>query len=151
MSGEAAKRGRISRLFHFAGRTARNSLAFVGVVAAAGLYNEYSKLKPAFQGDDKNDKKKKVLVVPFHRIQLVEHKKRDWRSELGEFERDPEERTIRLEVRELVDLLHKAAADPNIVALYGIFGHGSQLSNTGWADLEEVRNALRYVVMANQR
>lgn len=141
MSEEPAKRRGLSRLLNFAVRSARNSLAVVGAVAAAGLYNEYRKLTYV----DEDDRKKKVLVVPFHRIQLVEHKMRDWRSQLREMEINSEDRIIQLEVREFVDLLHQAAADPNIVALYGIFGHGSQLSNAGWADLEEVRNALRYV------
>jgi hypothetical protein len=46
-------------------------------------------------------------------------------------------------VKELVDVIHKAAEDPNIVALYGYFGHGFTSSFGGWAQVEEVRNALK--------
>jgi hypothetical protein len=136
----ALKRGVVSRFIRRVGGTFKTSFAIVGVVAAVAVYSEYKKLRPDDSDDEKN---KKVLVIPFHRINLVDHKKRDLRSEVGSLGKDDDERVFQLEVRELVDLLHEAAADPNIVALYGIFGQGSQLSRTGWADLEEVRNALR--------
>ena len=142
MTETAVKRGSVSRLIHFVGRTARNSLAAAGLVAVAGAYYEYRKTRPAFE-DDEAQKSKNVLVIPFHRIQLVEHKERSLSSQFSDWDKDSEERMMKMEVRELVDLLHQAASDPNITALYGIFGHGSQLSNAGWADLEEVRNALR--------
>jgi hypothetical protein len=136
----AHKRGVVSRFIRRVGGTFKTSFAIVGVVAAVAVYSEYKKLRP---DDDDKDEKKKVLVIPFHRIHLVDNKKMDLRSEVSSLGTDDNERVFKLEVRELVDLLHEAAADPNIVGLYGIFGHGSQLSGTGWADLEEVRNALR--------
>jgi hypothetical protein len=48
-----------------------------------------------------------------------------------------------VEVSELVDAIHAAAQDPNVVALYGIFGNGFRFSSGGWAHVEEVRNALK--------
>ena len=48
-----------------------------------------------------------------------------------------------VEVRELVDAIHAAAQDPNVVALYGVFGHGYRFSSGGWGHIEEVRNAIK--------
>uniref|UniRef100_A0A7S2XK82 Peptidase S49 domain-containing protein n=1 Tax=Attheya septentrionalis TaxID=420275 RepID=A0A7S2XK82_9STRA len=50
---------------------------------------------------------------------------------------------VEMELRELVDLIHQAAADPSIVALQGTFGQGFQFSVGGYAQLEEIRNAIR--------
>jgi len=47
-----------------------------------------------------------------------------------------------IEVQELVDLIHDAAADSNIKAIFGEFGRGRTFMG-GAADLEEIRNALR--------
>ena len=49
-------------------------------------------------------------------------------------------------MNELVDILHAAADDPTIGGIRGTFGHygnNNNLSKAGWADWEEVRNALR--------
>ena len=145
-----------------AGSGLKTSLAVVGLATVVGLYSEYQKLKPSFaSSDDKDDdsskqsnKKKKVLVLPFHRMQLVERKDRSFRASLSRM--DPDEdgdtATFPIEVRELVDLLHHAASDPNISAVYGIFGHGGLgLQSAGWAQLEEVRNALRVVQESHRR
>jgi len=142
--------GVVRRLVGRVGSSLKTSFAILGVAAAAGLYMEYKSLQSTVEETEESDtKKRKVLVIPFHKIDLVERKSGTWRSELrdlGGLDRKEDQRTT-LEVRELVDILHHAASDPQIVALYGIFGHGSQMSTAGWADLEEVRNALRYVAI----
>jgi hypothetical protein len=53
------------------------------------------------------------------------------------------EEVLEMELPELVDLIHQAAADPSIVALQGTFGQGFQFSVGGYAQLEEIRNAIR--------
>ena len=50
---------------------------------------------------------------------------------------------LQMEVRDLVDTIHKAAQDPNVVALYGIFGNGFEFKSGGWGHLDEVRSALK--------
>ena len=83
--------------------------------------------------------KKKVLVIPFHRLELKEAAANVWKSH-------------HMPTDELVRLLHEAASDPEIVALYGIFGHGGSLhQSAGWADLEEIRQALRVVKESHRR
>jgi protease-4 len=158
-----AARGPISRLTRFAGRTLQSTLAVVGVAALGAGYYEYQSIRPALWEDyneKKNasiqkdgDTKKKVLVIPFHRLQLVERKKSEYFSSLEKISGDDadQDRVLPMELRELVDLLHQAAADPEISALYGIFGHGSALSSSGWADLEEVRNALKVFRQSHRR
>mmetsp|Transcript_22898 Transcript_22898/g.64877 ORF Transcript_22898/g.64877 Transcript_22898/m.64877 type:complete len:763 (+) Transcript_22898:113-2401(+) len=93
-------------------------------------------------------RKKQVLVIPFHRIRLVERGKKDLqsliKSRIESMEEEEEDGTspIEMEVSEFVDLIHTAASDPGIVAMYGIFGHGFGFK-AGWAQTEEVRHALR--------
>jgi hypothetical protein len=145
-SGEAAEiseevsRGRMSRLIRRVGRFGKSSLAVVGAAAVAGVYLEYKSLYPSSPGDEK---KKKALFIPFHRIQLADKHKKEWKNTLSSFDGDNETRPLNLEVKELVDLIHHAASDPDIVALYGVFGHGSSLPSADWANLEEVRCALK--------
>lgn len=81
-----------------------------------------------------NKNKKKVLVLPFYKMRIVEQRKPDFRSFSSS--------SIEMPVDELVELIHQAAEDPNIVALHGIFGNGFGFSSGGWAHLEEIRNAL---------
>jgi hypothetical protein len=132
----------VMRFVRYVGGKLKTSFAVFGVVAAAGLYYEYKTVFPGLDDDGSDEKKKKkVLVVPFNRIELKDKHDRDF--SFDRFSPNSEDRTLKFEVRELVDLLHHAASDPSIVALYGTFGHGSVLSQVGWADLEEVRNALK--------
>ena len=75
------KRGPVSRLLRRVGGGVKTSLAAVGVIAVAGMYREYKKLKSATSSEDTGDgkeKERKVLVVPFHRLHLVEHKSRSF-------------------------------------------------------------------------
>eukprot|EP00547_Thalassionema_nitzschioides_P005287 CAMPEP_0194218784 /NCGR_PEP_ID=MMETSP0156-20130528/24521_1 /TAXON_ID=33649 /ORGANISM="Thalassionema nitzschioides, Strain L26-B" /LENGTH=681 /DNA_ID=CAMNT_0038948251 /DNA_START=150 /DNA_END=2195 /DNA_ORIENTATION=- len=84
---------------------------------------------------------KKVLVVPFHRIQLREKKKRSFDFDRSWFSSE-DDRMVQVEVQEMVKVIHAAAQDPNIVALYGNFGEGG-FRTGGWAHVEEIRNAMK--------
>jgi protease-4 len=50
---------------------------------------------------------------------------------------------IEIGLHELIDTIHSAAADKDIVALYGTLGHGFRFQCGGYAHLEEVRDAIR--------
>jgi hypothetical protein len=128
-------------------RYAGRSLFLLSAAATVGLYLEYKTMFPyarddANEDDEKKKKrKKKALVVPFHRIELKD--KHRWDFPVDQLSPDSADRNLKLDVRELVDIIHHAASDRSIVALYGIFGHGSVLHTAGWSDLEEIRNALK--------
>lgn len=125
---------------------------------SSGLFRASSNKKKddennnADNGETSTDaKKKKVLVIPFNRLKIVERKRTNIESLFAKLGKDNKDTPQEIEIRELVDLIHKAAADPEISALYGIFGHGISLGTTGWADLEEVRNALRVFRESHRR
>jgi hypothetical protein len=131
------------RLFHrLVGAIKRNPIKSIVALELALITGYYMTRK------DEEDKKKKVLVLPFHRMKIVEKKKTDFRSlfrsQLESAGGDGSDNApIEMQVDELVQLIHHAASDPNIVALYGIFGHGFGFTTGGWAHIEEVRNALQ--------
>lgn len=125
-----------------------SSFKFIGktgaVVAAATLawhsYERYTvnhffgenNLTDAQDDDGKESKKpmKRVLILPFDNLKLVEKRKSggfDARSILQQRGKQP---TIVLETKELVDIIHKAASDPNITALYADFGEGMRYVST---------------------
>ncbi|CAJ1953433.1 unnamed protein product [Cylindrotheca closterium] len=79
-------------------------------------------------------KKKRILVLPFYKMNIVEQTKPNLRSFSSS--------TTEMAVDELVGLIHEAAKDPNITGIHGIFGNGFGFSTGGWAHLEEIRNAL---------
>lgn len=108
------------------------SLATIGVGTVAMFAYDYWLLRDMPKGG----KGKKVLVLPFHRMKLVETKST---TPLANGLND----TIEIEVSKLVEIIHAAAQDPSISALYGTFGHGFRFRSGGWAHVEEVRNALK--------
>lgn len=161
-------RGILSRMVRRTGSTLKSGLAVVGFAATALVYMEYKRLYPDKEETEIQDQKSKkvknrVLVIPFHRMQLVEKKDPSLRGLFSSLDRDEDDSTdaassgatnttTEFEVRELVDILHHAASDPSITAVYGIFGHGGQgLEQAGWAQLEEVRNALQVVKESHRR
>ena len=126
------------KLVQNVGGKIKNTLAFTGAVATAGAYYQYKIWFPSL--DDEH----KILVIPFHRLILKDQVEQDWSASSLLLTSDrEEERPMELELKELVDIIHNASSDPNIVGLYGIFGHDSKLPLAGWADLEEVRDALK--------
>jgi protease-4 len=127
LAGDAgpALRRLTHRLFGMMKRHPIKSVALSGV--ALSFANRYYQRQA-------NKNKKKVLVLPFYKIKIVEQCKPDFLSFSSSH--------IEMPVDELVELIHQAAEDPNIVALHGIFGNGFGFSSGGWAHLEEIRNAL---------
>lgn len=91
------------------------------------------------------DSKKKVLVLPFHRMTIVEQKSSASLASISSSSVPTVggEKTIVMTSDELVALIHEAAQDPSIVSLYGEFGNNRAVSTGGWAHLEEIRNAIR--------
>lgn len=134
-------------------RATTGSLALVGIGALAAIAYEYRSMKQvrdeekcltAADGSDNDEaKKKRVLVLPFHRMRLVETKKNQFGNLTSRLADDGDERILEVEVHELVQVIHAAAQDPTICALYGTFGHGFQFRAGGWAHIEEIRNALQ--------
>ena len=118
------------------GRGAKTSLAAVGFVTVAGLSADAWSTRKFVQEEAKE--KKRVLMLPFYKLKLVNKQdKVAWLQSKGS-----DDAVEEMEVQELVDLIHEASSDPQVVAIYGEFGHGRQLS-AGMADTEEIRTALR--------
>jgi hypothetical protein len=111
------------------------SVGLAGVALSMGYHHYYSK-------EDDGSDKKQVLVLPFYKMRIVEDSRRDFRSMASSRLGGGGDKTIEMNVDEVVHLIHQAADDPNIVAVYGILGHGHGFSTGGWAHVEEIRNAL---------
>lgn len=145
----------MSSLLTRVAQTFKTGLALVGFTATAVGCWEYKRLYPDSSDDDEK-KKNRVLVIPFHRLKIVEEK--DPFKNLGTFltnlrsQDEDSNIPISVELRELIDVLHHAASDPTISSVYGIFGHGGKgIEETGWAQLEEVRNALQVIKESHRR
>ena len=85
----------------------------------------------------------RILVLPFYRMKIVEKKKANALSSLAPQLIDrlgsDADSAIQIEAHDLVDIIHSAAEDPDIVGLYGVFGHGGGFSAGGYGHIEEVR------------
>mmetsp|Transcript_35585 Transcript_35585/g.60528 ORF Transcript_35585/g.60528 Transcript_35585/m.60528 type:complete len:528 (+) Transcript_35585:109-1692(+) len=144
-------RGFATRAKNFAGKTLRVGGTAGCLVAAASFgahYYECKQVDDFFSTGDTNDgdpkskqfkcKKKRVLHLPFDNLKLIEHRTRQFN--IPSNKKPP---TITLEVKELVSLLHRAASDPTITALYADFGESGMRHPIGYAHAEEIRNAVR--------
>eukprot|EP00529_Nitzschia_sp_RCC80_P010374 CAMPEP_0113455936 /NCGR_PEP_ID=MMETSP0014_2-20120614/8629_1 /TAXON_ID=2857 /ORGANISM="Nitzschia sp." /LENGTH=760 /DNA_ID=CAMNT_0000347375 /DNA_START=139 /DNA_END=2421 /DNA_ORIENTATION=+ /assembly_acc=CAM_ASM_000159 len=137
------------------------------VLSASFAYNQYT----ARQKRVDDAKKKKVLVLPFYRMKIVEEKKSKFslssnpllgsllggwggmttsHTSVGPGTGPGGSQTIEMPVDEVVTLIHEAAQDPGIVGLYGVFGKGGNVQ-AGWAHLEEIRNALQVFKTAHRQ
>lgn len=105
----------------------------------------------ADDGDDDEKKgakkKRRALVLPLDCLKLVERRGPDLLSDArrlqdGLASGGGKQPTIVMEVRELVEIIHAAASDPNVTAVYADFGEGMRYP-MGYAHIEEVRNAIR--------
>lgn len=138
-AGAPRPHGRVRK---FLGNAVKGPLTLVGLALAATLAMEFKNASDLAE-DAKGDKKR-VLVLPFYRIKLVEAKKPSFSTTLESLSASGDDDTVmEVEVNQLVDAIHAAAQDPNVVALYGVFGHGFRFSSGGWGHCEEVRNALK--------
>ena len=136
------------------GNVAKNSLAVVGfgtTIYALREFYEFNQLKDygspsssdekGYEKTTHDLKKKKVLVIPFDKLKIVERKTPP--SIDSFFKSSTEAKMQTIELRTLVDTIHEAAKDPEVVALYGTFGNGFRFSCGGYAHLEEIRNAIK--------
>ena len=83
--------------------------------------------------EDGNEVKKlvkKVLVVPFDNLKLVEERSSGGFNAKSLMNRSGKQPTITLEVKDFVDVIHKAASDSNVSALYADFGEGMRYVST---------------------
>eukprot|EP00586_Coscinodiscus_wailesii_P001775 CAMPEP_0172491864 /NCGR_PEP_ID=MMETSP1066-20121228/22768_1 /TAXON_ID=671091 /ORGANISM="Coscinodiscus wailesii, Strain CCMP2513" /LENGTH=687 /DNA_ID=CAMNT_0013261131 /DNA_START=174 /DNA_END=2233 /DNA_ORIENTATION=- len=132
----------------------KSLLALVGVYTVVPVAYDYYLSRKENEGEWKDKEKKSVLVIPFHRMKIVETKKRNLISflveEMGVADTKKDSRPIEVESKELVEIIHEAAQDPEIVALYGIFGSGT-FSAGGYGHLEEIRNAVRVFNESHRR
>lgn len=125
------------------GSATKTTFAVVGAGTSLYLAKEYASLKNAARAEKKS-KNKNVLILPFHRMKIVEQKKVDFSATLQQLLKKDGTGVIEVELRELVNVIHTAATDDNIVALHGEFGHGFGFQCGGYAHIEEIRNAIRY-------
>ena len=130
------------------GSTAKTSFALVGLGTTIYAANEIKQYNDIFltKSTKSGEEKKNILVLPFHRMKIVEQKKHKFSFSLSSLTSTLSEGdtgTLEVEVRELVDAIHAAAEDPDIVALHGQFGHGFGFQCGGYAHVEEIRNAIR--------
>ena len=140
-------RHRLGAIFRRLGSTAKTSLAAVGLGTSLYLsydLNQYRKLSGTKENHLKN-----VLVLPFHRMTIVEQKKPSPFSKLSSF--SSEDKIMEVEIHELVDVIHKAANDPNIHSIYATFGHGFGFKCGGFAHIEEIRDAVRIFNESHRR
>jgi len=125
-----------------------------GIVAgfvATMLYSTYQSRAQKQKEEAEDAKEKKVLVLPFYKMKIVEESRSNPLRSLLSASSDSSSRTVEMSVDECVRLIHQAAADPQIVALYGIMGHGHNFTTGGWAHIEEIRNALVVFSQAHRR
>lgn len=139
------------------GSTAKTSFALVGLGTTVYGANEIKKYNDAhpdlpYETSTSKEGQKNVLVLPFHRMKIVEQKKKKFSiSSLSSKLSDDDSGVVEVEIKELVDAIHAAAEDPNIVALHGKFGHCFGFNCGGFAHVEEIRNAIRVFNESHRR
>lgn len=134
------------------GTTAKNSLAVLGFCTAVySAKQAHETFSMTWSHSHQGERKKKILVLPFHRMKIVEQKKSSLSSFMDKLSSGKEDGLMEVEVRELVDVIHAAAEDPDIVALHGTFGQGFGFRCGGYAHIEEVRNAIRVFNESHRR
>ena len=136
MTEETTHKPLTKRFYDVLRRNPKKSLLLTSLTALTLGYQYNESIQAAA---DKEKDKKKVLVLPFYKMKIVEQGKPN--RQLFQKINNPNSQTVEMPVDEVVQLIHKAAKDPNIVALYGIFGKGHQFQTGGWGHLEEIRNA----------
>ena len=147
-----------------AGSAAKTVFAFAGVLAlgsaALDFQLEQERKEAALRHSSSDNNKnaddedassaakakkehQRILVLPFYRMKIVEKKKANALSSLAPQLIDrlgsDADSAIQIEAHDLVDIIHSAAEDPDIVGLYGVFGHGGGFSAGGYGHIEEVR------------
>jgi len=128
------------------------SVVLVGAAVGYTVSSYQQRLQQA-RDEVEDSKTKKVLVLPFYRMKIVEESKSNsLRSLLSTPPTSSlSDKTVEMSIGDVVDLIHQASKDPQIVALYGILGHGSGFSTGGWAHVEEIRKALLVFQQSHRR
>lgn len=129
------------------GSSTKTCLAVIGLGTTVYLSDDLIKYRK-LNGTDEN-KSKNVLVLPFHRMKIVEHKKSSPFSMLSSLSN--ENKTMEVEIHELVDMIHHASNDPSIHSIYATFGHGFGFKCGGLAHIEEIRDAIRVFNESHRR
>lgn len=153
------------------GNLTKNSLALVGLgttIYGIREYTEFQKVSTppstnthstdgndiSGNDDEKGTKqrKRKVLHLPFHKMKIVEQKRgasaRDFILRSGASDDD---NVQEVELQTLIDTIHEAAKDPEVVALYATFGNGFRFQCSGFAHVEEIRNAIKVFNESHRR
>lgn len=134
------------------GTTTKNSLAVIGFCTVVYTAKEVHGSFSIFDRVTKSTKrKKKILVLPFHKMKIVEQKKPSLSNLLDKLSSGREDKVMEVEIREFVDAIHAAATDPDIVALHGTFGQGFGFQCGGYGHIEEIRNAIRVFNESHRR
>jgi protease-4 len=130
---------------------AKTSFAIVGLGTSVYAAKELHGItNAASRSNDDNNRKKNILVLPFHRMKIVEQKKQSLSSFIDRLS-SKEDGIMEVGIQELVDAIHAAASDPNVVALHGTFGSGFKFQCGGYAHVEEIRNAIRLFNESHRR
>jgi hypothetical protein len=154
----------LSGLVRRAGSAAKTVFAVAGVLTLGSAALDFqleqerkeAALRHSSEGNNKNaddedassaakakKEHQRILVLPFYRMKVVEKKKATALSSLAPQLIDrlgsDADSSIQIEAHDLVDIIHSAAEDPDIVGLYGVFGHGGGFSAGGYGHIEEVR------------
>ena len=154
--------GPLGGLVRRAGSTTKTVFAVAGVLTLGSTYLDWqlekerreARLRHSWSDNNNNadddaaaQKRKahqRILVLPFYRMKVVEKKKANGLASLAPqligrlSEGGNSDSPIQIEAHDLVDIIHNAAADPDIVGLYGVFGHGGGFSAGGYGHIEEV-------------
>lgn len=144
--GAQARRGVAWRIASRMSTWTLRGLAVIGlgsVVAFAPLSLSDLSFTKVRSDDGVDEKKKRVIVIPFDRMKFVEQKKSRFGFPSSFIGDSTDTKTVEVEVKELVNLIHAAAQDPEVVALYGIFGGSVGRFEAGLAQIEEIRHAIR--------
>ena len=94
------------------------------------FFEEQFKTDTDEDGNEVKKSVKKVLVVPFDNLKLVEEHSSGGFNAGSFMNRRGKQPTITLEVKEFVDVIHEAASDSNVSALYADFGEGMRYVST---------------------
>jgi len=127
-------------IWHKVKSSTKTGLSLVGAVTLVSytpiLYDFYI-LRKSQQGLKPNTKR--VLVIPFDRLKFVEEPVSNGFIQTYSNARTGSNMNIKIQMRDFVSLLKAAKNDPNIVAIYG---KGDVVNVNGYAQLEEIRNAI---------
>lgn len=132
------------------GRATKNSLAVVGFGTSAVAAHQFGLFESLATNEDE-EPKRRVLVLPFHRMKIVEQKEGLSLPPISLSGEDTDNKILKVKITDLLEMIHEAAKDPEIVAIYATFGHGFKFQCGGYAHIEEIRKAIRVFNESHRR